>query len=74
MLAFLIDQVQQVCCSSFKRVLTKMKSKMRLWEYLRNAFRFLLYDSWEILFHHLSDLVDGKPFSQYRLQPQLDTS
>jgi hypothetical protein len=70
MLAFLIDQVQQTCCSSFKRALTKKKRKIRLWEYLRNAFRFFLCPNWETIFHYLAD---SSTFPKYSLQPQLDT-
>src|SRR5271157_5192964 len=45
MLAFLVDQVQQLCCPLFQAAWHKMKTKCHLWEELRNHFRTLLFDS-----------------------------
>jgi len=38
MLAFLVDQTQQLCCPLFRAVLTKVGSKKRLWERIRSHF------------------------------------
>jgi hypothetical protein len=38
MLAFLVDQVQQLCCPLFQAVWGKMGSKRRLWERMRALF------------------------------------
>ena len=38
MLAFLVDQVQQLCCPLFQAVWAKMGSKRRLWERMRSLF------------------------------------
>ena len=38
MLAFLVDQVQQLCCPLFRAVWAKMGSKRRLWERMRALF------------------------------------
>jgi Transposase DDE domain len=38
MLAFLVDQVQQLCCPLFQAVWAKMGSKRRLWERMRALF------------------------------------
>ncbi len=38
MLAFLVDQVQQLCCPLFRAVWAKLGSKRRLWEQLRVMF------------------------------------
>jgi hypothetical protein len=38
MLAFLVDQVQQLCCPLFRAVWTKLGSKRRLWERMRSMF------------------------------------
>jgi hypothetical protein len=38
MLAFLVDQVQQLCCPLFQAVWTKLGSKRRLWEKMRTLF------------------------------------
>ena len=40
MLAFLVDQVQQLCCPLFQAVWAKLGSKRRLWE----RMRALVYD------------------------------
>src|SRR5467141_3034956 len=38
MLAFLVDQVQQLCCALFRAVWTRLGSKRLLWERLRALF------------------------------------
>jgi hypothetical protein len=38
MLAFLVDQVQQMCCPLFQAVWAKLGSKRRLWERMRALF------------------------------------
>jgi hypothetical protein len=38
LLAFLVDQVQQLCCPLFQAVWTKLGSKRRLWERMRALF------------------------------------
>jgi hypothetical protein len=45
MLAFLVDQVQQLCCPLFKAAWNKMTTKCHLWDDLRSHFRTLLFDS-----------------------------
>ena len=45
MLAFLVDQVQQLCCPLFQAAWHKMKTKCHLWEEIRHHFRLLLFDS-----------------------------
>ena len=49
MLAFLVDQVQQLCCPLFQAAWQKMKTKRQLWEELRNYFHMLVFDSMEAL-------------------------
>ena len=49
MLAFLVDQVQQLCCPRFQAAWRKMKTKCHLWEEIRSHFRTLLFDSMEEL-------------------------
>jgi hypothetical protein len=49
MLAFLVDQVQQLCCPLFQAVLKKAGSKRALWEKLRSHF-------WHFTFHSLQHL------------------
>ena len=56
MLAFLVDQVQQLCCPLFQAAWHKMKTKCHLWEEIRNHFHILVFDSMEEL---LTALVRG---------------
>ena len=52
-LAFLIDQLQQLCCPLFQKALKACLKKKNLWEQLRNYFRCSFIESWEALFHAL---------------------
>jgi hypothetical protein len=45
MLAFLVDQVQQLSCPLFQAAWHKLKTKCHLWEEIRTHFRTLLFDS-----------------------------
>ncbi len=49
MLAFLVDQVQQLACALFQAVLDKKGSRKRLWEHMRALFRTLEFKSMEHL-------------------------
>jgi Transposase DDE domain len=53
MLAFLVDQVQQLCCPLFQAVWAKMGSKRRLWERMRALFYAYALDSMQHLFEAL---------------------
>ena len=50
MLAFLVDQVQQLACDLFQAVLDAKGSKKRLWEHMRALVRTLEFKSMELLF------------------------
>jgi hypothetical protein len=50
MLAFLVDQVQQLACELFQAVLDKKGSRKRLWEHMRALFKTLEFASMEQLF------------------------
>jgi hypothetical protein len=52
-LAFLVDQLQQRCCQTFRRLRAGLKIKVKLWQALRSAFQMLLFPSMEMLFRHL---------------------
>jgi len=45
MLAFLVDQTQQLCCPVFGAARNKFRTKRYLWEEIRNFFRLLLFKS-----------------------------
>ena len=47
MLAFLIDQVQEVCCSLFQQCKKVTGTNRNLWESMRTLFRYMRLDSWE---------------------------
>ncbi len=53
MLAFLVDQSQQLCCSLFQSVLKKLKSKKSLWEEMRHLFHTFKLASMEMLLRAL---------------------
>ncbi len=50
MLAFLVDQVQQLACALFQAVLKKKGSRKRLWEHVRALFKTLEFESMTQLF------------------------
>ena len=51
--AFLVDQVQQLCCALFRSVWKKLGSKRALWESMRALFRYFQFDSMEMLYKAL---------------------
>ena len=53
MLAFLVDQVQQMSCPLFQAALKQRASKRALWELMRNYFRMFRVDSMETIFRVL---------------------
>ena len=58
MLAFLVDQVQQLCCPLFRAVWKKLKTKRALWDNLRSHFRHFTFTSmqhiYEVILHDLA--------------------
>jgi hypothetical protein len=69
MLAFLVDQTQQLCCPLFHAVWQKFGSKKALWDNLRSHFRHFAFMSMQHLFEvMLCDLAKELP------APQPDTS
>lgn len=50
MLAFLVDQIQQLCCPLFKAVLENLRGKKYLWQMMRSIFRILTIDSMKSLY------------------------
>jgi len=50
MLAFLVDQTQQLCCPLFQAVLEKLKYKKTLWHRIRSFFDMYNCESMEIIF------------------------
>lgn len=62
MLAFLFDQVQQLCCPLFQAVWTKCGSKRALWERFRSHFHHFVFESLRHLYEvMLLDLAKELP-------------
>jgi hypothetical protein len=62
MLAFLVDQAQQLCCPLFQAALKKMETKRALWDNLRSHFRHFVFRSMRHLYHvMLYDLAKKLP-------------
>jgi hypothetical protein len=69
MLAFLVDQTQQLCCPLFRAIWQKFGSKRALWDNLRSHFRHIAFMSMQHLYEvMLCDLAKELP------APQPDTS
>jgi hypothetical protein len=54
MLAFLIDQIQQLCCKLTQAAITFSKSKIRFWEKLRAYFTLYFINTWEDLYQAIA--------------------
>jgi hypothetical protein len=50
MLAFLVDQTQQLCCTLFQSAWKKVGTKKSLWETIRALFHCFLLDSMEMIY------------------------
>jgi hypothetical protein len=69
MLAFLVDQAQQLCCPLFRAVWKKLGSKRALWDNLRSHFRHFRFHSMRQLYEAiLYDLAKEVPL------PELNSS
>lgn len=62
-LSFLIDQVQQMCCSLFQAAVNHYHAKIVFWEKLRNVFAIFVIDSWLSLYKALANGVKGQFFN-----------
>ena len=58
MLAFLVDQIQQLCCPLFNAVWKKWRSKSSLWEKVRSKFHEFHIKTMEDLYR---SILDHKP-------------
>ncbi len=50
LLAFLIDQVQQLCCKLYQKVRLKRKTLYSLFEHVRTLFQYAVWDNWTELY------------------------
>jgi len=63
MLAFLVDQVQELSCQVFKVARKVRISKINLWERVRAAFTNFLLDDWYAMF---TILIRGPPLIKFQ--------
>lgn len=50
MIAFMIDQLQELCCKVFKAALVANHARYSLWEAMRNAVKFFVFKTWDSFF------------------------
>ena len=62
MLAFLVDQIQQMCCPLFNAAWKKWKTKRSFWEKVRFHFHGFLFNTMEELYYSIL-YHKAKPFS-----------
>jgi hypothetical protein len=61
MLAFLIDQTQQLSCKLFRAIWAKLKSKRALWEAMRSLFKDFEFESMGMLYDALLFGIKKQP-------------
>lgn len=62
MLAFLVDQVQELCCPVFQAVRRKFTSRRAVWDHIRSHFRHFTFVSMEHLYEViLTDAATNLP-------------
>jgi len=61
MLAFLIDQTQQLSCKLFRAVWKKLKSKRALWDRMRSLFTEFEFESMQMLYHAILYGIKRQP-------------
>lgn len=58
MLAFLVNQIEQLCCPLFQAVLKKFRTKRALWDNVRSHFRHFIFCTmrhlYEVMLHDLA--------------------
>jgi hypothetical protein len=61
MLAFLIDQVQQLCCQIYQRARAKEGPLSALFERVRSMIHFYIIDCWETLYRFIGEPKNRPP-------------
>lgn len=62
MLAFLVDQLQQLCCPIFQAARDKCRSKGDLWENIRSFFHHFIVPSMEYILRAIADGLKKQPY------------
>jgi len=60
LIAFLIDQMSEICCDLYRRARQETGPKYALWEEMRITFRRFAVDNWEIFFGIIAGTVRVK--------------
>lgn len=60
-LAFLVDQIQQLCCPLFKSALDKLRGKKYLWQKIRTFFTGCIIDSYRTMLEAIVFGIEAKP-------------
>ena len=47
MLAFLLDQVQEICCTLYKKCRARLRTYRSLWEHMKVLFQRFVLGDWE---------------------------
>jgi hypothetical protein len=55
MLAFFVDQIQELCCDLFKKARKKFRTRIGLWSKMKSLFLSFCIASWENLFNAIAD-------------------
>jgi hypothetical protein len=61
MLAFWVDQTQQLSCNLFRTVWKKLRSKRALWERMRSLFKEFVFESMQMLYQAILYGVKFQP-------------
>ena len=64
LLAFLVDQIQQLCCPRFQAAHRRQSSYASLWEKMRGAIWLLILHSWEQLYEALAGAEPDRSFGR----------
>jgi hypothetical protein len=54
MLAFFVDQVQELCCELFKKARAKFRTRIGLWSKMKSLFQEYVIASWDDLFNAIA--------------------
>lgn len=60
LLAFLIDQTQQLCCKLYQKVRNELGALRTVFETVRSSIKLLVWEDWDVLYEQLA-WSDGDP-------------
>jgi hypothetical protein len=52
-LAFLVDQIQELSCLTFKKLVQKFKQKSRMWRKFDICFEMIEFTDWDQFYYRL---------------------